>query len=138
MGTLNFLVGLSRERYHAGRNFVNQPQHVVGLDRIEQTMLKCPPTQLLAPAECRPPHRVTHPEKRDDLVISFLEFGWDLSHPDLVGYQEDGYVQLLSGSHRFDAARIADINLPVRVYRRAEIEEIWGNLDEWRRMIDPK
>lgn len=79
---------------------------------------------------------MTHPEKRDDLRRCFEQDGWDYEQPPLTGYLHEGYVQLLSGSHRWSAARLADILVPVIVYTRAEVEAAWGDLERWKELMD--
>lgn len=88
--------------------------------------------QLLNPNECLPPHRVTRPEHRDALALAFVRDGWDPNEPALVGYRLlTGQVQLLSGSHRWDAARLANISIPVVIYKREDVDDAWGNVRRW-------
>lgn len=95
-----------------------------------------PQIKLLSPSECHPPHKVTHPEKVDALVTSFSQVGWNPIAPHLIGYAEDnGHVQLLTGSHRYAAALIADIKLPTKVYTKRYVEACWGYLDVWQMLM---
>jgi hypothetical protein len=83
----------------------------------------------LSPSDCDPPHRVTHPEKRDALTVA-LRAPWEPSCPVLLGYPLDGRVQLISGSHRHAAAVVAECLLPVYLYPYETIAELWGT-DDW-------
>lgn len=92
------------------------------------------------PADCDPPHGLDltmprHFNKVNMLVAAFLERGFDTSHSALVAYPLDGRLQLLSGTHRHEAAKRAGIKLPVTIWLRADIEATWGDLDEWRRVM---
>jgi len=91
----------------------------------------------MEPDDCIPPHRVGHFDKFDELTEIFLkkEGGWDLNEPVLIGYPFEGRIQLLSGSHRWAAAKKAGIKIPVLVRQRSKIEEVFGNLDEWEKVM---
>lgn len=92
---------------------------------------------ILDPMLCHPPHKVTHPDKRDDLLEEFSKNGWDYSRPPLIGYvQADRSIQLLSGSHRWCAALFAGILIPVFVYPEEEVRGIWGDLEAWSQMME--
>lgn len=68
------------------------------------------------PPYIRLPHKVTHPEKLDELTYIFQKWGWDRSKPALVGYRNGEHVQLLSGTHRAVAAFQAGLkHIPVVV-----------------------
>lgn len=82
------------------------------------------------PSDFLPPHRITHFEKFLELVSKFQNDGWDPLQPALLGYDD----QLITGSHRWAAARKANILIPVIVYSRRFIEEVWGT-DDWLSMI---
>lgn len=87
------------------------------------------------PREWSPPHRVTHEEKLEKLYLDFVENGWDLSKPSLLGYIcPDGH-QLITGSHRHAAAILAGIKVPVDVVSYYYLREIWGT-DEWLEMLE--
>ena len=60
----------------------------------------------------------------------FARDGFDARHSALVGYPLDGRVQLLSGTHRHEAAHRAHIRLPVRILPRSVVEALWGT-PEW-------
>lgn len=91
----------------------------------------------LPPQICRPPHRVTHQTKLIELANIFLASGWDPTKPSLVGYKEpDGAIQLLSGSHRFAAAMLANIKIPIRVYSYNEIRAAWGDITTWQKIME--
>jgi hypothetical protein len=85
------------------------------------------------PKFCNPPHRVTHPDKFIDLCEQFTRSGWDSKKPALVGYQWKG-IQLISGSHRWHAAKHSNIKIPVIIYPYKTIVKIWGT-DEWLELL---
>lgn len=85
------------------------------------------------PKHCNPPHRVTHPEKLRDLYEQFNLKGWDITKPPLLGYS-DKKIQLISGSHRHAAAKLADIRIPVIIYPMKRILKIWGT-EEWLHVL---
>jgi len=62
----------------------------------------------VSPWRCDPPHRISHPEKLDELT-RLLAKGWGKGHPALVGYPYGERIQLLSGSHRIVAAQRAHL-----------------------------
>ena len=77
-------------------------------------------------SECTPPHRITH-ESHLEILINSLKNGWDLNCPVLIGYELDGLVQLISGSHRYEACRYNKLKLPVIIYEYNYIESIFGS-----------
>ena len=88
---------------------------------------------LLHPDDCDPPHALdlTAEHTRDAVKVAWLEEqfardGFDPKMPALVGYPLNGRVQLLSGTHRHEAARRASIRLPVRMVLRSDVEATWG------------
>jgi ParB-like chromosome segregation protein Spo0J len=83
---------------------------------------------LLDPKDCDPPHRVTHPEKLNWLISELTVKGW--KGRVLIGYKLDGRVQLISGSHRYEAAKRLSLKLPVLLYPYDYITAIYGT-DEW-------
>ena len=87
------------------------------------------------PARLITPHEVTHPGKVDELAGSMFLDGWQ--GPDLIGYQwSDHRIQLLSGSHRLEAAKQAGLNrIPVQVYSHEDVLEAWGDDVAWRRLM---
>jgi len=87
----------------------------------------------ISPSRCSPPHRVTHPEKFQQLYLEFCASGWNKKEPPLLGYQMRN-IQLISGSHRWAAARLAKIDIPVIIYSYKSIEKIWGT-DEWLQLL---
>ena len=95
----------------------------------------------LHPDDCVPPHGLDLTAgsrdsiKVERLTLAFFGAGFDPREPALVGYPDgSGKVQLLSGTHRHEAARRANIMLPVKIVLRSEVEAAWG-LDEWRKVI---
>jgi ParB-like nuclease domain len=92
----------------------------------------------MSPEDCDPPHAVKHEDKFEELVEQFLRReDWDLNRDALIGYPLNGRIQLLSGSHRWAAAKLAGIKIPVLVRQRSRIEEVFGNLDEWEKVMRP-
>lgn len=77
---------------------------------------------------CDPPHRVTHYSKLAELVKSFAAKGWNGQA--LIAYPFEGRLQLLSGSHRHEAARLVDIRIPVILHSYEFIKHLWGT-DLW-------
>jgi len=86
----------------------------------------------LHPNDCDPPHGLNMGdwEKVKRLYTMFVAKGFDLTKSALVGYPLNGRVQLLSGTHRHRAAKVADILLPVTLWLRSDIEAYWGK-PEW-------
>lgn len=83
-----------------------------------------------------PPHKVSRPDQVIDLANKLL-LGWDKSKPVLIGYKLGNRIQLLSGSHRLPASKLANLNkLPVRLFDYHEIAKSWGNLDLWEIIMD--
>lgn len=83
------------------------------------------------PDDCDPPHgldlTVEHDATKVEMLRqAFVESGFDLGQPALVGYPLDGRIQLVSGTHRHLAAEQADILLPVTLWLRTDIQEMWG------------
>jgi hypothetical protein len=84
----------------------------------------------------RPPHRVTHPDHLKALTRA-LRGGWDPSEPVLVGYNDGKVIQLLSGSHRFEAARAAGFShIPVVIHPYVDVMNAWGDLSKWWTLMD--
>lgn len=91
--------------------------------------------------DCDPPHGLDLTTNHDadkvaDLVKQFEEDGFDRAKPALVGYVKDGRVQLLSGTHRHMAAEVVGIELPVVLWLGSDIDEAWGDLMSWRKVIE--
>ena len=91
--------------------------------------------QWLHPTRCKPPHKVTHPEKLEQLIVDFQLFGWMDSHPHLVGYRVLHTIQLLSGSHRWAAARVVGIDIPVVVVPHQQVWDAWGDVGKWKTLM---
>jgi hypothetical protein len=87
---------------------------------------------MLHPGDCDPPHDLDMtPGSRDWIKVemlkaAFLKDGFDPTKPALVGYPLNGKVQLLSGTHRWWAAREIGMFLPVRLLLRSVWESKWG------------
>lgn len=88
----------------------------------------------IEPEKCEPPHRVTHPEFFRLLIKEFQEFGWRKGTPALLGYDFFNHIQLISGSHRWAAAKIVGIKIPVMVNSYDDVLQKWG-FDEWVKMV---
>lgn len=92
------------------------------------------------PEDCEPPHGLDlEPGSRDSLKVEMLQEafekeGFDMSEPCLIGYPNEGRIQLLSGTHRHEAARRAGIKLPVHLVLRSVVEALWGT-EEWPNVI---
>ena len=95
---------------------------------------------LLHPDDCIPPHGLDLTDgSRDSLKVEYLEDhfrreGFDKTKSALVGYPCDGMVQLLSGTHRHEAAKRAGILLPVTLELRSVVEAKWGT-PAWDELI---
>jgi len=95
---------------------------------------------LLSPEDCDPPHKLDlTPGSRDSIKVewlteSFTKKGFSMKHSALVGYPLNGRVQLLSGTHRHEAAIRAHIRLPVKMVLRSLVEAYWGT-DNWAELI---
>jgi hypothetical protein len=84
---------------------------------------------------CAPPHGAARPEQVEALYEAFLSGPWN--GPALVGYWGNDYVQLLSGSHRWESAKLAGLpHIPVVLYSHAEIESAWGNEQKWAKIMN--
>lgn len=75
---------------------------------------------------CELPHRITQPGKVRFLCSMFRAYGWDLSKHALVGYLWNDKIQLLDGTHRAAAARLAKIDIPIVIFDGAYVETLWG------------
>jgi hypothetical protein len=93
------------------------------------------------PCDCEPPHGLDLTEgSRDSIKVNHLEaqfrvVGFGEDFPALVGYVLDGKIQLLSGTHRHEAARRAGVMLPVTLWLRSDVEGAWGVPEEWAKLI---
>lgn len=94
-------------------------------------MMTQPTLVNVSPAGCVPPHGITHPDKLDELTTALTLTSWD--GPALVGYRVwlGGRIQLLSGSHRWEAVRASNLAIPVVVWDRESVEEAYGDLERW-------
>lgn len=95
---------------------------------------QCPPTWI-APERCLSPHyNITDYKHVDTLVAAFRSAGWAVEKPALVGYrQSNGFIQLLSGTHRHAAAVQAGLqHIPVRIHHQRHVKAAWGDLDAWK------
>lgn len=95
---------------------------------------------LLWPEDCSPPHGLDLVfGSRDDAKVrklqkAFEANGFDRDEPAIVGYPLDGKVQLLTGTHRREAALRAGIKIPVRLVLRSIVEASWGT-DKWDELV---
>jgi hypothetical protein len=96
---------------------------------------------LLHPLDCEPPHGlVLAPGSRDELKVARLAAAFSLEgfnswEPALVGYPLGARVQLLTGTHRREAALRSGILLPVSLWLRSYVEAAWGT-DKWATIIE--
>lgn len=88
----------------------------------------------LATTECAPPHRVTDWDKCYALRDGLKETGWRHDCPVLLGYPFEGTVQLISGSHRWAAARLLERSCPVWVLPYETVAELWGT-EAWVELV---
>lgn len=89
----------------------------------------------IPPSTCDPPHAVGRPEQVRRLFLDFLKRGWDIEKGALVGYPLGDRIQLLSGSHRWAAAKMARIRIPVVIRHPEEVWAAWGDLEKWGRLM---
>lgn len=96
---------------------------------------------LVHPDDCDPPHGLDltlggrDARKVALLAEAFARAGFDRNKPALMGYPKDGRIQLLSGTHRHEAARLVDMRLPVVMYMRSVVEAVWGT-PAWAELIE--
>jgi hypothetical protein len=93
------------------------------------------------PRDCDPPHGLDLTSAHDAnkvnfLIDAFLANGFDKNEPALVGYPRDGRIQLLSGTHRHEAAMQAGTRLPVVFWLQSTIDGAWGELQDWLRVME--
>jgi hypothetical protein len=95
---------------------------------------------LLHPDDCTPPHGLDlEPGSRDSIKVeklteAFLKDGFDPNEPALVGYPLDGKIQLVTGTHRHEAAVRSGILLPVVIRLRSVVDTLWGT-DGWAHYV---
>lgn len=96
----------------------------------------------LSPNDCDPPHGLNlSPGSRDSekvqgLADAFVDKdGFDEDYPALVGYPLDGRIQLVSGTHRHEAAKRTGFYLPVTLFLRSYIEAYWGT-KRWLNVLE--
>lgn len=94
----------------------------------------------LDPQDCDPPHGLDLSSEHDwqkckMLAEAFMEKGFDFSKSALVGYPYNGRIQLLSGTHRHQAALWTGTKLPVTPWLRSDVEMSWGLLEKWLRVM---
>ena len=92
------------------------------------------------PNDCDAPHGLDltapyHAHKVNRLAEAFAVAGFDKEHSALIGYPLEGRIQLLSGTHRHEAAKLTAIKLPVVLWLRSDIEDAWGRLEEWLHLM---
>jgi ParB-like chromosome segregation protein Spo0J len=88
----------------------------------------------LDPNTLTPPHVVVRPWQVVELAAGMRALGWQGSP--LVGYEDDGGVQLLTGTHRRAAAVRANMaTIPVKVYSSRLVSRCWGWLNRWTLLI---
>ena len=92
------------------------------------------------PTDCDPPHGLDMEGERDANKVSRLQSafeinGFDIDMPALVGYPSEGRIQLLSGTHRHRAALLCGQKLPVTLWLKSDVEEMWGT-ELWSTVIE--
>jgi hypothetical protein len=89
------------------------------------------------PICCNPPHAITHWEFYCELVTTFRkEKGWRKGTGALIGHEWLFHrIQLISGSHRWAAAKTVGILIPVVIYKYDELFNIWGT-EQWIEWIN--
>ena len=86
----------------------------------------------IAIANCTPPHQPVDEYKVIRMMKSISTIGWKVP---LKGYWTGNEVQLLSGSHRYEAAkRLNTCAIPVQLFKEQIIKELWGT-DLWIKVI---
>lgn len=88
------------------------------------------------PEDCDPPHEVRKHERLTPLVAEFATKGFDKSKPALIGYILNGRIQLLSGTHRHMSAKLTGIKIPVTLWLGSQIDQSWGTLEEWKKVME--
>lgn len=82
-----------------------------------------------------PHHDIRSEEQVWELTAGMLADGW--KGAPLVGYWvSGGKVQLLNGTHRVMAAAIAKVPVPVVIHAYDYVEYVWGDLQEWTRLMN--
>lgn len=87
---------------------------------------------LAHPEDCIAPHGLDLTEggrdaiKVDHLYSCFTKDGFDPNEPALVGYPLNDKIQLLTGTHRHEAAKRANMMLPITIHLRSAVEAAWG------------
>ncbi len=76
---------------------------------------------------CEPPHGVTHPEKLDELIEKFTQVGFSTNYSPLIGYEDEGQIQLITGSHRWAACKSSNRTVPVLLQKKEYLNDIWGS-----------
>ena len=91
--------------------------------------------QWIHPSRLIPPHDVTHQNRVEGLAASMEADGW--RGEDLIGYQwSDHRIQLLSGSHRLEAAKLAGLlRIPVVIYTHGQVWAAWGDTEKWQQLM---
>lgn len=91
--------------------------------------------------DCYAPHGLDFewPHDRDKvdwLEHEFANNGFDKSKPALIGYPLNNKIQLLSGTHRHEAAKRTNTKLPIVLWLRSDVEKSWGILEKWIRIME--
>lgn len=94
----------------------------------------------IKPEDCYPPHGLDLKSIHDGDKVNWLEYefktnGFDKSKSALIGYPLDDKIQLLSGTHRHEAAKRIDIELPIVLWLRSDVEKSWGIIEKWIRVM---
>lgn len=117
-----------------GRDKTEKSQMLTNKKRLVRTLV------LLDASDCDPPHSLDlsagsrDSQKVERLTFAFETDGFDINEPALVGYVIDGRVQLLTGTHRHEAARRSGVQLPVTIWLRSDVEGAWST-DDWQEIV---
>lgn len=87
--------------------------------------------------DCDAPHGLNEGDEPKVKMLEdhFRKHGFDKSKPALVGYPLDGRIQLLTGTHRHEAARRTGVKLPVTLFLRSYVEAYWGT-NMWPKLVE--
>lgn len=82
-----------------------------------------------------PPHSIARPNQVVDLANEFIKNGWDKNKPRLLAYPFKNRLQLLSGTHRLAASKLAGLNLiPVVIVSYDTVNKVWGT-EKWKELM---
>ena len=89
----------------------------------------------ISPYLLDPPHSIARPNQVIDLANEFVENGWDKTKPKLIAYPFKNRLQLLSGTHRLAASKLAGLDLiPVIIVSYDIVDKVWGT-EKWKELM---